>query len=299
MAYFGKSKTDSAFQKLEPRTIFLVLWTLLCAVVLGLILKGGIQLPQTSTVTSVVPSTTTVASVLVPKMIIPAGQKLSADLFTIEQYDVQGIQNKIFSNLSEIDGAYSTTIIQDKTPLNRDSVTFTTPRNAVASKIPEGFRAITIPVDAESGVEGWVRPGVKVDVVWISTIRSKQVVSTIVQNAEVLSAERSTDAESGSKGIPTHITLLTSTNDAQRIQLAKSSGSLSLNLRGNGDNTQSTGNTLTIDGLLNKEGDVPDMNTVGWIEIGDKQYEVSTAGKLTPTQNKKEAGLFADDIKKK
>lgn len=298
MAYFGKSSSEGALQKVEPKTIFLVLWVALCGVVLSLIVRGGFGGQQDDTpavAEHVAAIDNSIAPVLVPQVRIAAGQKLSADMFTIENRQLEGIQNAVVSNIGEIEGAYAAAPIQEKAPLMKKSITFVAPPNAVTSKIPEGYRAVTISVNAETGVEGWVRPGARVDIVWISTIRSKQVVSTIVEDAEILSAENSTDA--AAKGaMPSHVTLLTTVEDAQRIQLAKSSGTLSLNLRGTGDRTQKGNNTITLDGLLAKDGSTRDINNVGWVQVGDKAYDVSSSGAFAPSNEKRKAPpLFANE----
>lgn len=292
MAYFGKSRTDGIMLKLEPRSIFLILWVLMCVIVLTLILNNGFNSTQLSATSSSGVSSPSITYVFVPKSPIVPGQRLSEDMFIREERQTQDIHDKVVTNLSDIVGTYASQPISANIPLLKTQISFSIPSNTLATKIPEGFRAITVPVNTESGVEGWVRPGAHVDVVWISQVRSKQVITTLVEDAEVLSAERSTDANNTANGnaVPSHVTLLTNINDAQRIQLAKSSGTISLNLRGATDRNQHGSNTITTDSLLNKDLEAQKLDTVGWIQVGNKAYDVSATGKFNPTNDQKYTG---------
>ncbi len=147
----------------------------------------------------------------------------------------------------------------------------------ITAKIPKGHRAVAIPVDPISGVEGWVAPGVRVDVVWTTIVDGQPMAVTIVENAHVLSAGRRTDKNSAPLGAVNgvsvqaeHVTLLATIADSQKIQLAKKSpGSLSLSLRGDGDlelqgvETTETGQLLGISATENPTEEV---------ELGGKSY---------------------------
>ncbi|RIL10101.1 MAG: Flp pilus assembly protein CpaB [Proteobacteria bacterium] len=287
MAYFGNSGGDKVWNKVEPRTMFLVVWLGLCAVVVAIILKGGFGSEESAPIqAATAPKQPSMGLVLVPREEIPAGNKLTRNLFTLENRAIDGIELRTVNTFEQIEGSFAAAQIAANEPLLRDHVTFAAPANAVTAKIPEGFRAVTISVDAESGVEGWVRPGARVDVVWASQVRGRSTVTTIVENAEVLSAERSTEInpESG-KPIPSHITLLVNIEDAQRIQLAKTSGSLSLNLRGTSDQAEIGGKTLAVSNLLKSGDNKKRSDATGWVQIGDKGFEIGTTGRLKPSED--------------
>lgn len=296
MAYFGKAKTDGLTLKMEPRTIFLILWALLCLIVLSLIFNGGFSSNQLSGVAATADNTTTMTQVYLPKAAIAPGQRLTEDLFIKEERRTQDIHDKVVTNIGEIIGTYASQPLAANLPVLKTQISYSIPSNTLATKIPEGFRAITVPVNTESGVEGWVRPGAHVDVVWISEVRSKKVITTLVEDAEVLSAERSTDSNNAQGAtFPSHVTLLTTINDAQRIQLAKSSGTISLNLRGASDRNQHGSNTITTDSLLNKELEAQKLDTVGWVQVGKKAYDVSATGKFNLTNEQKYEGPLFND----
>lgn len=179
--------------------------------------------------------------VLVPMQEIEAGQPLEPALFRKEARPQISVSGRAVRDFEEIKGHYSRSLIVAGQPLYRDFITNIRPTNAITANIPEGYRAVTISVDARSSVEGWARPGAKVDVVWASKIRGQPAVTVIVQNARVLSAERQIDAKSQpGMPVPSTVTLLVSAADAAKIQLASTTGSLSLNLRGDNDGGKGT-----------------------------------------------------------
>jgi len=185
---------------------------------------------------------------------IAAGTKLLPSMFKLESRELGDSDHDMVKDLDDTVGRSARVDIAPDTPLIRSALTTNTEPQDIGARIPPGYRAVAIPVNALTGVEGWVRPGAHVDVVW-STEREKQfVVVTIVENAKVLSVERSLDANQPSSltttSTPNHITLVVPSIEAQRIQLAKSSGSLNLSLRGFNDPEGSEAGPLTSDNLL-------------------------------------------------
>ena len=292
MAYFGNSHIDGAMHRLEPRTIFLVVWVLLCLFVLWLILRGDKQtLPPShefisTTNQHAVPDAPVPTKVLIAKTAITIGQQLSPDLFEVTER-VRAVDAKpIITNAAMLREAFAVRALEAHEELLEEAVTYTALESNVTAKIADGFRALTIAVDTESGVEGWVRAGAHVDVIWISHIKGREAARTIVENAEILSAEHSTDVtapRNHTSTIPSHVTLMVSVKDAQRLQLAKSSGSLSLSLRGSRDSNavQGEGGAPTLlENLLSEEQEPKQRDTLGWVKIGGQSFMVQADGTL-------------------
>lgn len=198
------------------------------------------------------------ATLLVAAQEIPAGTAITPLHFRSENRSKAGVPANSINDGEIIRGLYARNTIQAGAPLTKDDFTTVRPINQITASIPAGFRAVAIKVDEKSSVEGWVRPGSTVDIVWSSILHGKPSLTTIVENAKVISVERQSKPE-GSNGaaattalaIPSTITLLTSAEDSAKIQLAQTSGSLSLNLRGDSDGSKgSTKGTLTVDDLL-------------------------------------------------
>ena len=226
--------------------------------------------------------------VLIPIQRIEAGQELLPSLFRKDSRPKQGLSARAVRDFEEVKGQYSRSLIAADSPLLLDYVTPIKPSSIMTASIPEGYRAVTIRVNAQSAVEGWARPGARVDVIWAAKIRGERTVSTIVHNAKILSAQSSMNTavdESGKVGIPSTVTLLVTAKNAQKIQLAKGSGSLSLLLRGDTDVKASDGTPLTTSDLIgdarrDKRGEKVD----GIVTIGGQKYKV-VQGKMKPVDD--------------
>ena len=192
--------------------------------------------------------------VLVPIKEVTAGSFLTANMFRVASFPQAQVHQNAVHSVGEIEGYFARTLLVPDLPLTREYLTPVKPSSDVVGAIPEGYRAVTIRVDARTGVEGWARAGAMVDVVWSSTLDGKPMISVIVENAKVLSAERQITAQPAEGEeqvrIPTTVTLLAAAADANRIQLATVSGSMSLSLRGLNDTKATRSVPLTIDDLL-------------------------------------------------
>jgi pilus assembly protein CpaB len=223
--------------------------------------------------------------VLVPARDIEAGIQLDPTLFRKESRPQVGVSPRVVVDFEELKGQFSRSLILGGQPLHRDFMTSVKPTSAITASIPEGYRAITISVDARSAVEGWVRPGARVDVMWISSVRGRGGITRIVQNARVLSAERQTqNSQQPGAAVPSTVTLLVSSEDAARISLAVTQGSITLQLRGDTDVKSSNESAiLTVDDLLgtqNSAGPVSDCQ--GSVVMAGTRYCVKPGGRLVP-----------------
>lgn len=294
MAYFGGKKTSRPWSQSTgsvPLYAFIAVLLLFAAIETFNFIPGRGNPKHMAVASEPVPEpapVTNLQSVLVPMSSVRPGEKLEKEMFKSVEMDLRGIEEYAVTEFTEIAGKFAISMMPEGAPVLTQYIG-STKAGTITARIPKGFRAVAIPVDAESGVEGWVQPNVKVDVVWSTIRRGQQIVSTIVENAEVLSAERSlqaVDQNGNNRGtgaaVPNHVTLLVDLKDAQKIQLAKRSiGSLSLSLRGDEDNSNAGSRTLSVDRLLKPE----DMEMLdranGTIEIDGKEM-VLTAKGLVP-----------------
>jgi pilus assembly protein CpaB len=109
------------------------------------------------------------------------------------------------------------------------------------------MRAVTVPVNASTGVAGFVFPGDHVDMVLTQTVAGGgdgsplKVSETIVRNVRVLATDqRFTDKdEDGKTAIKTfsNVTLEVTPRIAEKVAVAQSLGQLSLSLRSISDNS--------------------------------------------------------------
>jgi pilus assembly protein CpaB len=103
--------------------------------------------------------------------------------------------------------------------------------------ITEGMRALSVKVNEVIGVAGYVVPGTRVDVIVTLSQRggsNESMTRVVVSDVEVLTAGTRMDAAKARDGQPIQtnvVTLLVTPDDAERIALAASEGSIMLTLR--------------------------------------------------------------------
>lgn len=220
--------------------------------------------------------------VLVPIRPIESGTPLEPALFKIETRPTVGLTKEVVRDFEEIHGTYARTLIVAGTPLLKDYVTHVKPVNQITARIPPGFRAVTINVDIKTSIEGWAKPGARVDVAWTTSVRNKRAVQIIVENALVVSAGRQTESnsvpdslpagESVADGVPNQITLMVPIEDAKKITLASGTGPLSLSLRGDADNGKAeAGIAITEDDLLGVRTPAEKRRAESVVKIRDEQ----------------------------
>lgn len=288
--YFGGIHSGRNQQKARTLGLILGIALVVSFAIIGFLIlnydssTASVNEPQVKEVQAVIE----MVEVLVPIQSIEPGVKLEPSLFRKESRPKQGLSRRVIRDFEEIKGTYARSIVASDTPLLSDYITTVRPTSVITPEIPEGYRAVTIRVDAQSAVEGWARPGARVDVVWTTKHRGQQAVITIVQNAKILSAEQITESQATQPGkamaVPSTVTLLAAVEDAKKIQLAKSTGSLSLTLRGDSDLGKSDpAGAITLDDLLgNRPRDVAqDPDIEGTVRIGGIEYNIIN-GKMVP-----------------
>jgi pilus assembly protein CpaB len=113
-------------------------------------------------------------------------------------------------------------------------------RPSVAAEITEGMRAYTIRVNDIGGVGGHALPGDHVDVVLTRDLTPTgtsrtYVADVVLQNVRVLGVDLNADLIANKPAEPKNTTLEVSVQDAQKLSIASTLGTLSLALRRTGE----------------------------------------------------------------
>jgi len=118
----------------------------------------------------------------------------------------------------------------------------TTSAEGVAATIEPGYRAVSVQITDVNAVSGLIQPGSRVDVLFTRPgSMAEAITSTILQNVRVLAIGRTlaipttTDPKAPKAAAAT---LVVTPQDAQKLELAKNQGKISLTLR----NPQDIGN---------------------------------------------------------
>ena len=193
----------------------------------------------------------------VPMEPIARGTRLATVGFTMAEWPKTKVSPNYIRGVEGFKDTVALTFLPAYTPVSRNTVS-SKPlfSNAVAEKIPEGMRAITVTVDVESAIEGWVQSGSYVDVIALKTNRvsSEVQASVIAENVKILSAGRSSVSPTVGEVAPTvpqTVTLLCSQEDALKIKMASTVGRLTFSLRGVADESPTTFSRLSHERLFN------------------------------------------------
>jgi len=110
-------------------------------------------------------------------------------------------------------------------------------RATLANLLPDGMRAVSIPVDNVNGVSGFVLPGTMVDVLLTRQINGDgatnddQRSDLLLQNVQVLAVDQMASDKEGKPKPSKTATVAVTLADAQRLAIARKLGTLSLALR--------------------------------------------------------------------
>ena len=147
-------------------------------------------------------------------------------------------------------------------------------RPSVAAEISDGMRAYTIRVNDVAGVGGHALPGDRVDVVLMRDLTPNSQVRTyvsdvVLQNVRLLGIDLNADLSSNKPAEPKNATLEVSVEDAQKLAIASTLGTLSLALRrtGEAELDTATKTLLTRDFLTGGGGGVAPAPVGGGVRM--------------------------------
>ena len=191
--------------------------------------------------------------VLVARKALPAGTIIDAESFTYQPWPKELVQSAYYtegspdSDIAKLLGTVVRYPITAGQPVTRGAIVGPQDRGFLAAALGPGMRAITVPVNASTGVAGFVFPGDRVDIVLTQQVEGGgdgpplKVSETIVRNVRVLATDqRITDkGEDGKIEVKTfaNVTMEATPRIAEKIAVAQSMGTLSLSLRSIADNS--------------------------------------------------------------
>ena len=115
----------------------------------------------------------------------------------------------------------------------------------ITSRLAPGMRAFTIPVDVESGVSGFLRPGDRVDVYWSGRLnlgaQSGQEITRLIETGlELIAIDQSSEISSQPARVAETVTVQVTPQQVANLAQAQTTGLLMLSLVGQGDETIAT-----------------------------------------------------------
>ncbi len=182
--------------------------------------------------------------VLVAKEDLPSGTFVKPALMKwaawpedglVEGYMIQGERE-----MKELDGAVVRHLITAGQPITESRVVHPGDRGFLAAVLNPGMRGVSVPVNATSGIAGFVFPGDWVDL--ILTIRvnvkseesgnneSRYFSETLLTDVRVLAVDQNIENEKGEVNVAKTATLEVTPKQAEMVAIALEMGSISLSL---------------------------------------------------------------------
>ena len=150
----------------------------------------------------------------------------------------------------------------------------------LATKIPEGMRAISLKSDEVVGVAGFMLPGTHVDVLvtYRSSTSPQPITATVLQDVQILAVDQKTAPEPDGKATTANVvTLLVNPEDAEKAVLACAQGSVHFVLRNGDDHGHVSDKPTALSGAIpDAEPHHAVSNKVSLIPLGPKPYAVET-----------------------
>lgn len=112
----------------------------------------------------------------------------------------------------------------------------------ITARLSPGMRAFAISVDVASGVSGFLRPGDRVDVYWSGQVAEggmdgREVTQLIEQGLRLVAIDQTADSDVQDVTVPQTVTVEVSPQQVANLAQAQSTGSLSLSLVGQADDS--------------------------------------------------------------
>ena len=179
-------------------------------------------------------------SVVTAQMEIPQGVRVTENMVTVKQVPKDLCPARTFSGGAEVLERVTCMIIPKDMPVlpTMLSPKGTTPGlNAV---IPQGMRAVAVRVDEWTAVGGWLKPGVRVDVAVVLSVKrqssrgkTQTISKTFLQNIEVaaVGATMGQNPQDTGPNVSRSVTLIVKPEDVAKIHLASSKGKINIAMR--------------------------------------------------------------------
>ena len=191
--------------------------------------------------------------VLVATKALPVGTIIDATSLTFKPWPKELVDNAYYlrpaTNMQSLLGTVVRSAVTAGQPLTQGALVKPGDRGFLAAALGPGMRAVTVPVQAQAAVAGFVFPGDRIDLVLTQSVPGGgdgpplKVSETIVRNIRVLATDQRTDntvdATTGKTEVKTFstVTMEATPHIAEQIAVAQTLGTLSLSLRSLADNS--------------------------------------------------------------
>lgn len=167
------------------------------------------------------------------------GAQLTPEAVKLANWPADSVPAGAFTDLSKLVGNGRVVLrpLVPGEPILASKVSGLNGRATISANLPEGFRAIAVPINEVAGVGGFALPGDVVDVLVTRQIGGdgangqEKMTTVVVENVQVLAIDQLADNSKTEPKVGKTATLQVTPVDAQKLALATQVGTLSLSLR--------------------------------------------------------------------
>ena len=190
---------------------------------------------------------------------LPLGTRIAKEQVKVVGWPAATPVQGSFASADEIIGRGLIQPVLANEPLTESKLAPKEAGAGLSPSITPGMRALSIKVNDVIGVAGFTVPGARVDVVVVIN-GNDGMARTVVSNLQVLTAGTKYDIEQAKDGQPipsSVVTLLVTPEQAERITLAQTNGSITLVLRNPLDTAPTQTNGIRMAGLMGASSTPP------------------------------------------
>ena len=214
---------------------------LLIALLLALLLSGAVTLVISRKLSSRNAAHPSLQRYVASSHTLQAGEVLQPDDLTLVDWPASLPLKNAFTKVEDIAGRAVIYPVAGSQPILDDYLAAPGSGIGLTTKIPEGMRATSVKSDEIAGVAGFLFPGSHVDV--LVNLRADVTPTPrneiVLQDVEVLTVGQKLQPDPQGKPETVNVvTLLLTPEDAQRLMLASSQGSIQFVLRNGADHTK-------------------------------------------------------------
>lgn len=201
-------------------------------------------------------------SVVVARLDVDLGTRLSPEMLKTIPWPSGNVPSGAISNPGELEGRVLKVSVQRDEPLLESKLAPLGTKGGLSAVVAEGKRAITVRVNDVIGVAGFALPGNYVDILVNTTDDTRgggksntdQTISkTVLERILVLAVAQEAARDETKPRVVNAVTLEVTPEQAEKIDLARSVGSLSLVLRNQVDSAPTETIGITKQQLLHGE----------------------------------------------
>jgi pilus assembly protein CpaB len=221
---------------MNARSVILILAALLIAAGTAFFARNWIMANRTQQITAPAPPPPPAQSILVAKLNLPAGTFIREDnvrwqAWPGESADPNYLLKDVFDPATLVGAVVRRGIVAGE-PITLARVAKPGDRGFLAAVLKPGMRAVSVAIDATSGISGLIFPGDRVDLLLTHVIgESTRVSETVLENVRLLAIDQKLNDQEKQPEVGRTITIEVTPKQAEMIAVLVDLGRMSLSLR--------------------------------------------------------------------